>query len=103
MCAPVHTMQCDAHLPPHSARPKRVCTAHEDMGRNEVRQPDAEKHGNKAHELHRMENAPFSAWRAEEDLGLCELMQAKERPPPTPTPPNVSRKATSPDSALFPP
>ena len=34
---------------------------------------------------------------------MRELIQAKERPPPTPTPPSGSHKASSPDSALFQP
>ena len=50
------------------------------------------EHGNEAHELHRSEEALFSAWRAEEDLKLRELMHAKERAPSTPTTPNGSRK-----------
>ena len=37
------------------------------------------------------------------ELKLHELMQAKERAPSTLNPPNGSRKASSPDSALFPP
>ena len=61
------------------------------------------EHGNEAHELHRSEDALYEAWRDEEDPKLRELMQAKERAPPTPTLPNRSRKASSPDSVLFPP
>ena len=63
----------------------------------------SKEHGNEAHELHRREDAIQDAWRDEEDLKLRELMQAKEWAPSTPTPPNGSRKASSPDSALYPP
>ena len=63
----------------------------------------SKKHGNEAHELHRREDALHDAWRDEEDLKLRELMQAKEWAPSTPTPPNGSRKAPSPDSVLYPP
>ena len=58
-------------------------------------------HSNEAHELNRSEGALFSARREEDDLKLRELMQAKERAPPIPTPPNGSNKASSPDSVLF--
>ena len=44
-----------------------------------------------------------SSQRDEGDFKLRELMQANKRAPPTPTPPNGSRKDSSPDSALFPP
>ena len=56
-----------------------------------------------AHELNRSEDNLFSARRDEEDLKLRQLSQKKERAPPTPTPPNGSRKAFSPGSVLFPP
>ena len=62
----------------------------------------SKEHDSEAHELHHSEDALFSAWRDEEDPKLRELMQAKERAASTPTQSNSSRKATSPDSVLFP-
>ena len=59
--------------------------------------------GCEAYELHRREDAHLSAWQDEYDPKLRELMQAKKLAPSTPTPPNGSRKAFSPDSVLFPP
>ena len=61
------------------------------------------EHGNEARKLHRREDALYDAWRDEEDIKLRELLQAKEWAPSTPTPPNGSRSASSPDSALYPP
>ena len=61
------------------------------------------EHGSEAHELHRREGALFSVWRNEGALELRKLIQARERPPPTPPPPKCSRKASSPDSVLYPP
>ena len=61
------------------------------------------ENGSEVNELHRSEGALFLAWRDKKDLKLRELKQAKERVPSTPTAPNGSRKASSPDSALFPP
>ena len=43
---------------------------------------------------------PANSTADEEDLKLRELMQAKDLAPPTPTPPNGSRKASLPDSVL---
>ena len=43
--------------------------------------------GNEVHKLHIEEDALHDAWRAEEDLKLYELMQAKEWTPSNPTPP----------------
>ena len=63
----------------------------------------SKENGSEAHELHSREDALFSAWRDEEDLKLRELIQAKGRPPPTPTPPDSSLKASSSDCALNPP
>ena len=51
----------------------------------------SKEHGSQAHELNRSGDALFSAWRDEGNLKLRELIQAKERAPPTPTPPNGSR------------
>ena len=39
--------------------------------------------------------------KVREDLKLRELMQAKERAPPTPAPPSGTRKASTPDSVHF--
>ena len=64
---------------------------------------NSKEHGDGANELHLREDALFFAWRDEEELKLRELMQAKKRKPSTPIPPNSSRKASSPDSVLFPP
>ena len=64
---------------------------------------DRQVHGNGAQEIHRSEDALFSARRDEEDLMLRELLRKKEQASPIPTPPDGSRKAPSPDSALFPP
>ena len=72
----------------------------------EVNELYSKEHGNEAQELHRSEDALFLAWQDEENLKLRklrELIQAKERAPSTPTPPNGSHKASLPDSALFPP
>ena len=63
----------------------------------------SEEHGTKTHELQCVEDALHDAWREKEDLKLHELMQAKERAPSTPTPSNGSCKASSPDSAFYPP
>ena len=63
----------------------------------------SKEHGNKAYEVHRSGDFLFSALRHEGDLKLRELMQAKKRAPSTPTPPNSSRNASSPEPALFPP
>ena len=43
----------------------------------EVNELYSKEHGNEADELHRREGDLFFAWRDEEDLKLCELMQAK--------------------------
>ena len=45
---------------------------------------------------------PTTKGKVREDPEIRELMQAKKRAPPTPTPPNGSRKASSPDFVLFP-
>ena len=63
----------------------------------------SEELGNEAHELHRKKVTLYDSRRDEEDLKLRELMQAKERAPSTPILPNGLRKASSPDSALYPP
>ena len=61
-----------------------------------------ERAGNGAHELHRNEDALFSARRDEENLKLRELFREKKQAPSTPTPPKDSRKTTYPDSTFFP-
>ena len=63
----------------------------------------SKEHGTGARELHRSEDAHFSARRYEEDLKQRELLRKTERAPPTPTQPNGSRKVLSPDSVFFPP
>ena len=48
-------------------------------------------------------SALFLARKEEEDFELRGLMWTNDREPSTPTPPNGSREAPSPESALFPP
>ena len=54
----------------------------------------SKEHCNEVHEVHRNGDALFSALRDEEGPKLRELIRTKERAPPTPTPPNGSRKGS---------